>query len=714
MGNLHALLVGIDTYKSQQINPLSACVKDVEHFSDYLTSVLPDKCTIEKLTNSDATKSGLEAIFQDFFISDKRSFADDDTLLFYYSGHGCQEKADEEIWGEKYLEALVCHDALHDGMPPFADKELRYLFHLISQKTKARIIFISDSCNSGGISRGLSKSNKRLGPRMNTPRVWDQFIFSDHIGNERQHGKSINQQIPQAGHILMAACESHQTAYELAEEQGIFTSSLLDALEQTNGKGSFNEIHTRVRYLVRQRFGTQTPVLYARASETNRNAHIYAADMLNTEFLTGAKSSSKLYANVNYTDDLWRIDRGGIHGLHAGVDFKILEKGSETQIAKADILKIYPDYCVIEPLPLSESEKYHPLYEPEDDDQEGYKAIIEGIYTEPLAIYLGGDQESLAKLRLDFEEQEISNDFRKFQVKFVDQRVKANYQIILGKEDGIITLAGDAEELSTAQPICKSVKLTDARASRILADYLLRIAHWHRAKALQNPNPREKRSDLLDQIEWEIVYQPAYLKEEEQEGRMTKMIEKLDQKSFNPDTDTNGNKVLHEKDELNLEILFPKRSDSSIKKVFCYFKFRIRNNADYPVYVSIIYLGQLFGLHSNTFENDILGNKIVKRLEPKKDYWFKVGDSPEGRALEIPSYIYDQGRQGDQFYLKLILSNTDFELNNSFNQPALPAPDARKYRGDNQDQASYGFPAFEDWGTKMVGVHSLNPEYNPG
>ncbi|MVM39373.1 hypothetical protein GO730_20340 [Spirosoma sp. HMF3257] len=275
--NLYALLVGIDNYAT--VNPLHGCVHDMGVVEKYLTQrttfdlALPGKPTgkIRKLIDGQATRKGVIEGFRTHLSQATK----DDTILFYYSGHGTQELADP-IWDETdgQLECLVCYDGSTAKASEFllTDKELRFLINELYQETGAHIVTIFDCCHSGDNTRNIAlveatrkdvaeRRVMRPGGGAFPARSWSEFLFSEKIPEASIAGRKPVDFLPQGAHIQMAACESDQTALEVAGE-GIFTKTLLKTLIDSGGNLSYNTLRSRIRQYMRVGY-EQTPRIYA-------------------------------------------------------------------------------------------------------------------------------------------------------------------------------------------------------------------------------------------------------------------------------------------------------------------------------------------------------------------------------------------------------------------------------------------------------------------
>ena len=85
-----ALLVGIDRYRSEGINPLTGCVNDVHAMKELLVSRYGfAPADVKTLTDGEATKESITQLFDDHLM--KRS-GTDTVAVFHFSGHGSKMK----------------------------------------------------------------------------------------------------------------------------------------------------------------------------------------------------------------------------------------------------------------------------------------------------------------------------------------------------------------------------------------------------------------------------------------------------------------------------------------------------------------------------------------------------------------------------------------------------------------------------------------------
>ena len=316
--NLYALLVGIDNYP-QPIKSLKGCVNDITAIETYLKNQIAGEWKLREpriLRNEQATRKAIIDGFQNYLCQ----AGSDDIALFYYSGHGGQEKAPEEFWHlepDRLDETLVCYDSRTKGNHDLADKELRYLLVQVAQKNP-RVIVILDSCHSGSGTRNIPQG-VRQAPEDTRDRALSSFIFAEDatFKNLLLTSSAVNQKktgldLPKGRHILLAACRDEQYAKEYqgddGETRGAFSYFFLKSLEQTNGSLSYLDLARNIEALVKGKFPDQVPQLEATNPED-----------LKESFLGDAIPERPFYFTLSYSTRPnewgWEIDGGVLQGI---------------------------------------------------------------------------------------------------------------------------------------------------------------------------------------------------------------------------------------------------------------------------------------------------------------------------------------------------------------------------------------------------------------
>ena len=140
-GTRHALIVGISDYPGDGSDLAYADV-DATEMANVLTRVY-GFTDVQLLTNWGATRS---AILNAIAALGESAGADDE-VVFFFSGHGMNGAAGDGD-DERTDEAIVTQDDTCTEFLPIWDGELKQAF---SEFATTRIIFIFDSCLSGGM-----------------------------------------------------------------------------------------------------------------------------------------------------------------------------------------------------------------------------------------------------------------------------------------------------------------------------------------------------------------------------------------------------------------------------------------------------------------------------------------------------------------------------------------------------------------------------------
>ena len=270
---LYALLVGINDYPTK---PLNGCLTDVQALDAFLRAYQPDpaKLRLKTLTDSNATR---EAVIEGFSHFEKAGPTD--VCLFYFGGHGSFTTAPTGFYSptNRFHQSLVCWDSRRAGGRDLMDKELAYLIWKYSaglQKPTLRFVVITDSCHSGSVTREAveqlpGKLQERTLDPMMPVEAADYYGFNETMNGQRGYvvsQESGRQQIRvQTGpHIHLAAARDSQTAKENQVEgqvRGLFTYSLLRALQESKGLIVYSELIRRTEVQLKTFVTDQNPVL---------------------------------------------------------------------------------------------------------------------------------------------------------------------------------------------------------------------------------------------------------------------------------------------------------------------------------------------------------------------------------------------------------------------------------------------------------------------
>jgi pimeloyl-ACP methyl ester carboxylesterase len=316
--NIYAVLVGINEYDpASGVRNLQGCVQDIGTIQEYLESRIPPEQLhlLPPLLNEKATRQAVIDAFRNHLCQ----AGSEDTVLFYYAGHGSQEDAPEEFWTiepDRLNETLVCYDSRTEHGLELADKELATLIGEAAQKNP-HVVLVLDCCHSGSGTRDpLQEVEERRLPKSDHKRLLNSYLFSaNDIDSLKPASRSPDNNpagwsLPRGRHVVLAACRDHETAKEYPMEngqrRGVFSRFLMEALTQANGNLSYRDLFQQANALVRSNVAAQSPQLEA----------TIMAD-LDLPFLgTGAITPREPYFTVFYQEELgWIINGGAIHGI---------------------------------------------------------------------------------------------------------------------------------------------------------------------------------------------------------------------------------------------------------------------------------------------------------------------------------------------------------------------------------------------------------------
>ncbi len=409
-----ALLVGINQYLGD-VPALNGCVNDVKAMLQYLEGRSGDgyfDLKLEVLTSGDDDNPGerkptRQAVIEAFRATLIQA-GSGDTALFYFSGHGSQEKAPPAFWNiepDHLDETLVCYDSRTPGSWDLADKELAVLIAEITNKGPGveppNVLVVLDSCHSGSGTRDPQGSRARLAPQDARDRPVESFLpgLADQLSTAPIESNWFA--LPSGRHVVLSACRAEESAREKGMRDGlthgVFSYFILDSLQQSGPALTYRDIFNRTSALVRGQVKDQTPVLES----------VKPGD-IQMPFLGGEQRISERggipYFNIFFESGQgWFIDGGAVHGIQAPTGSEItqlkvfplnhsLEAGSrlDDAIGDAQVIQVFGTRSRI-------------LVQMKDGAQpslvEAYKAVVVSTPLPPCPVHIGGsDQAAVQEL----------------------------------------------------------------------------------------------------------------------------------------------------------------------------------------------------------------------------------------------------------------------------------------------------------------------------
>ncbi|SEJ59230.1 PGAP1-like protein [Dyadobacter sp. SG02] len=352
---IFALLIGINEYSpssNPQIRSLNGCLNDVSDFGKFLEEnygdLIPDGRQVLVLTDANASRTNVI----DGFRKHLAQAGPDDIALVYYSGHGSTGITAPEFQAatsDRQEQTWVLHDSREPGKYDLADKEIALLIEEVSERNP-RIVVIADSCHSGSVTREVEQF-LQMQPRFEKGTSDVRPLESYLDGAYLQRG---NVNIPASDHLLLAACDRIERAWEY-NGHGQFTQSLISMLGKSGGQVTYADLFVQVRAFIRNALKNQTPQMEA------LGVFNVSQGFLGRNVDGGRLTRYRVYMKAGK----WTIDLGAGMGIEqrVGEPFKIkiydsVAEGLLIGTVVLDVLNVTESTLQTGALPLDENNVY--------------------------------------------------------------------------------------------------------------------------------------------------------------------------------------------------------------------------------------------------------------------------------------------------------------------------------------------------------------------
>ena len=479
-----AFLVGINEYQSSEIKDLNGCENDV----NLIEKILGDDFEVCSLINAAANRDNIISTFQ----SHLGQATKDDLAFFYFSGHGSEEHSPEEFiqyQSDNKHEAIVCNDSytIKDGKTIYglADKETRYLINELTDKG-VEVVVIYDCCHSGSGVRDFSTGTLRetkVGIKNLEERRKEDFLDGTLTTLTKEPSNAL----------FISACKPRMKAKERdiigGKIQGVFTYSLLKAIEKTQGNISYSNLISYCFHFIKRvnPSGEQVPGM--------EGFGIFDTEKI---FLSDKrKSSDSPIRIVNYDKDIkkWMIAMGAIHGLNIeegrSAKFKIFEDIElEKEICFAKIKTINIVQSTLEEI---DNQELGETLMPKLNTSKIYYALPINLPIEKLHIYLNWSDEILKgndkisslvkfkkKLQTELNEATLNECIYSIEWTYEeDFYCMYELEIKLGQDKNKEYILKIRETQNSLLP-----KIKEIHSLTIAIKLLLHIAKWNRIRQL--------------------------------------------------------------------------------------------------------------------------------------------------------------------------------------------------------------------------------------
>lgn len=664
MTSLYALLVGIDQYDARsKISPLRGCTNDIKAIKAYLEerTARDRQLHIRMLLDEQATRQAILDGFRNYLQQAQAG----DMVLFYYAGHGSQDRAPKEFWEidpDRLNETLVCYDSRTEGVWDLADKELAKLIAEVSDRNP-HITVILDCCHSGSGTRFTNQQQtfaKRQAPMDERDRPLSSFLVSseDIKQQAKQHANSAGSRtrsagsnapqsgwkMPQGRHVLMAACRDREEASEYSANNrhcGAFSHFLLDTLQSAKGSLTYRDLFKATHSKICAQISNQSPQLEAPFLED-----------IDRPFLGGAIAESPTYFTLTHSSQQgWVIDGGAVHGIQQSeaarstntphlmlfpLDATAKQMAQlETAIAQATIVQVQSH--------LSKVQITTAL-----DPSTIYKARLTGKVMTTLNVVLNGQTESIERVRQSLRNPEkLAQTIALQEVSDIES---AQYQVAAEAGSYIITRLADGRQVAKMDG-------QTADSANAAIEALAHIARW--------TNLAERSPSEPSQLPGNAVELQIY-----QDGRRLE-----------------GDRLQLSYQQQGQEWIAPR------------FKAKLVNHTSHRLYCSLLNLTEEYSVSTPFF-----GSGGVW-LEPYSEIGATVvagAQLTDQIPTEVPQSLLAQGITQYQDILKLIASTQEFDPK-LFSQPKL--------MNRTRDIAAVStVPMVKGWATSQVIIETVKPQ----
>jgi hypothetical protein len=250
-----ALCIGINDYPGTG-SDLSGCVNDARDWAAMLNG---RGFQVTTMLDADATKASMASALGELV----RSAGSGDLVVITYSGHGTWVPDRDGDEPDQRDEALCPYDINRGNV--LIDDELYDIFQ--QRQRGARVLFISDSCHSGTVSRmapptGDNPTRVRFLPP-------ETFLPPEALAVARHVPRTFAGRSRPNAALLFSGCQDWEYSYDASFDgraNGAFTYAALQALGELPSGASYREWFGRIRDKLPTQNYPQTPNLQASSS----------------------------------------------------------------------------------------------------------------------------------------------------------------------------------------------------------------------------------------------------------------------------------------------------------------------------------------------------------------------------------------------------------------------------------------------------------------
>jgi metacaspase-1 len=263
MAQKKALCMGINNYPGTD-SDLSGCINDV---NDWSKIFLKNGYTVQTLVDKEATRKNMMEAMKDIIGNAEKG----DSVILQYSGHGSYVPDKEGDESDGTDECLCPYDVTSGQF--ITDDELNELF--TSKKNGVKLVFFSDSCHSGTVSRFANISTPPTNSK-NAPERKVRFLPPANFLTKKEINKlGITRSLRRSaapgrfGSLLMSGCQDVEYSYDARfnnRSNGAFTFVALGTLNRLKAGATYLDWYKAIREVLPSQQYPQSPNLYGTAS----------------------------------------------------------------------------------------------------------------------------------------------------------------------------------------------------------------------------------------------------------------------------------------------------------------------------------------------------------------------------------------------------------------------------------------------------------------
>lgn len=521
MSDFYALLIGIDYYEpNSHYKSLQGAVGDIDSVGDYLekslkipsdkitrlTSPLPDTNSLADVRSARQEESPTYVNIIDAFKDITKHAKIGDLVYIHYSGHGFKAKTiypELEKFGKGQLdEGIVPMDFGSNGRY-LRDVEIATLLKMMTDKGLI-VTLVFDSCHSGGATRGedvaiRGSETVDLHPRLEESLVADRNILIENWLELTNTGDQDSWLPNNNNYVFLAACSPNEFAYEYAVEgkkrRGALTYWMIDTLNSSASKLTYQSLFNRVKCMIQSRFRDQLPMLIGKGNRLVFGDYTVATPL------------TILLADVNADQTQVTLDAGAASGLREETRLAIYPfntadfSNKQRVLAVVEITEVEADRSVAKVLSV-------------EDGGIGIKGKLElslpaMILSLPTTLIhrvrlynekIEGKAENQIPANLVKRQDEALEKVRRALadngwIKEVEGNEKADYQVAVGREGEYEICIG-----MPLKNLGSPLMIDDPDAPAKVVKRLIHLAKYQTAEEIDNPE-----SELFDDIEYELL-----------------------------------------------------------------------------------------------------------------------------------------------------------------------------------------------------------------